>query len=229
LHAFRRASAQRVEDPMPPFRRHHDDVCSNLFGHRHDLVDGLAFAMHAREAPLGSVVSMHAGELLPASDVQQRDRRLLVAHDCGGAPRKLDCGVRVRHSVDGNQHMLECEVAVRQRHELALRIGRHEQSHGSRPSGHRFGHRALQPPRDAFPAFGRDDEKIGRLGFEVFGNGQCRKAALQRDLVHADAELREDVLLGAAGLEQAPTLERLAHGRKAAPAAGGVRRHVQDR
>src|SRR5687767_7743444 len=60
-------------------------------------------------------------------------------------------------------------------------------------------------------------------------DGRGREVALEPDLPDAHTELREYGLLRAARLEQLPTLERLAHGRKAAPIFRAIGGHVENR
>src|SRR5687767_15001932 len=87
----------------------------------------------------------------------------------------------------------------------------------------------MSPTRNTLTTFRRDDEKLGRLALEMLCDRQRREAALKSELPDAHAELLEHGLLSAAGLEQLPTLERLANGREAAPVGRYVGRHMQDR
>ena len=95
-HSLRRAAAQRVEHAVAALRRHDDEVSSDELGGCHDLVDGIAVAMHARERPLRPVLGTHARHFRLVADVQQSDRDLVLAHHFGRAARELDRGARIR-------------------------------------------------------------------------------------------------------------------------------------
>ena len=183
-----------------------------------DLLDRIALSLHARKRPLGSVLRGDTRCASRRAHMQQRDRHAAAARNFRDATGELDRRARIRRVIYRDEHVVERKMAVLERDDVAIGVVRHEQRHGLRRPCHGFGHRSVHPARGPFAALGCYDEKIRGMAVEPTEQRVDRHPAVDGELRHLHSEVREHVLLCAAWFQKAPALERLAHGREAAPA-----------